>query len=69
MIAVPVPERVAAAAVLLAAVWAIAPERNAVAPIHFTHRPVDFRLDSCETLRRHAPETMAGGVAVWKNAL
>jgi hypothetical protein len=65
MIAVPVPERVAAAAVLLAAVWAIAPERNAVAPIHFTHRPVDFRLDSCETLRRHAPETMAGGVAVF----
>jgi hypothetical protein len=35
------------------------------APIHFLYRPIDFRLDSCETLERHAPETMAGGVAVF----
>ena len=27
--------------------------------------PIDFRLDSCETPQRHAPETMAGGVAVF----
>src|SRR5215470_6340475 len=34
-------------------------------PIHFTHRPIDFQLDSCETPERHAPETMAGGVALF----
>ena len=35
------------------------------APIHFVYRPIDFRLDSSETPERHAPETMAGGVAVF----
>jgi hypothetical protein len=35
------------------------------APIHFVFQPIDFRLDSCETPERHAPETMAGGVAVF----
>src|SRR5208337_286921 len=35
------------------------------APIHFLFRPIDFSLDSCETPERHAPETMAGGVAVF----
>ncbi len=35
------------------------------APIRFTPRAIDFKLDSCETLERHAPETMAGGVAVF----
>jgi hypothetical protein len=34
-------------------------------PIHFVFRPIDFTLDSCETPERHAPETMAGGVAVF----
>ena len=34
-------------------------------PIHFTYRPIDFVLDSCESPARHAPETMAGGVAVF----
>lgn len=53
------------AAVLLVAVWAAAFSQNAAAPIHFTYRPINFRLDSCETERRHAPETMAGGVAVF----
>lgn len=33
--------------------------------IHFAERPIGFSLDSCETLQRHAPETMAGGVAVF----
>ena len=33
--------------------------------IHFSYRPIDFSLDSCETPQRHAPETMAGGVAVF----
>jgi hypothetical protein len=35
------------------------------APIHFVYKPIDFKLESCETPRRHAPETMAGGVAVF----
>jgi len=34
-------------------------------PIHFVFRPIDYTLDSCETPERHAPETMAGGVAVF----
>jgi hypothetical protein len=54
-----------AAALVLAASWALAPAQNAEAPIHFTYQPIDFKLDSCETLERHAPETMAGGVAVF----
>jgi len=33
--------------------------------IHFTYQPIAFRLDSSETPQRHAPETMAGGVAVF----
>jgi hypothetical protein len=54
---------------LLAAVpgtfWALLSGQNPPSPIHFTYRPIDFRLDSCETERRHAPETMAGGLAVF----
>jgi hypothetical protein len=34
-------------------------------PIHFSFRPIPFSLDSSETPQRHAPETMAGGVAVF----
>jgi hypothetical protein len=34
-------------------------------PIRFTYQPIDFRLDTSETPERHAPETMAGGVAVF----
>jgi enediyne biosynthesis protein E4 len=34
-------------------------------PIHFSFRPIAFSLDSCETPQKHAPETMAGGVAVF----
>jgi enediyne biosynthesis protein E4 len=33
-------------------------------PIRFTFQPIDFKLDSNESAERHAPETMAGGVAV-----
>src|SRR5208282_1656593 len=57
--------KILGAAALLAVVWVAAFSQNASAPIHFTYRPIDFRLDSCETERRHAPETMAGGVAVF----
>src|SRR5437660_955885 len=34
-------------------------------PVHFTYQPIPFQLDSSETPERHAPETMAGGVAVF----
>jgi hypothetical protein len=37
----------------------------AESPIRFTYQPIDFKLDSDETPERHAPETMAGGVAVF----
>jgi hypothetical protein len=52
---------------LLASAWtvdlpALTPPPS---PIHFVYQPIDFRLDSCETPERHAPETMAGGVAVF----
>jgi hypothetical protein len=53
------------AAALLAAVCVAASSRNAEIPIHFVYRPIDFQLDSGETPERHAPETMAGGVAVF----
>lgn len=36
----------------------------AQAPIHFAFHPAGFTLESCETAYRHAPETMAGGVAL-----
>jgi hypothetical protein len=34
-------------------------------PIRFAYQPIDFKLDSSETKEYHAPETMAGGVAVF----
>jgi len=34
-------------------------------PIRFAFQPIAFTLDSDETPERHAPETMAGGVAVF----
>jgi hypothetical protein len=40
-------------------------ETPAPGAIRFTWRPIDFQLDSCETPQKHAPETMAGGVAVF----
>ncbi len=36
-----------------------------VSPIHFTYQAIPFKLDSNETPERHAPETMAGGVAIF----
>lgn len=56
----------AAAAVLPAlAGLCVALGQNPPAPIHFTYRAIDFHLESCETPERHAPETMAGGVALF----
>ena len=40
-------------------------EKPRESPIQFAYQPIDFKLDSCETPIRHAPETMAGGVAVF----
>ncbi len=53
------------AGALFGTLWAALSGQNAVAPVHFAYRPIDFRLDSSETPQRHAPETMAGGVAVF----
>ncbi|MGD0013984.1 MAG: CRTAC1 family protein [Bryobacteraceae bacterium] len=53
------------AALWLAGVWAAASGDDTAPGIHFVFRPIDFQLDSCETPQRHAPETMAGGVAVF----
>ena len=46
---------------------AASPAKNAAgrAPIAFGLRPIDFTLDSSETPECHAPETMAGGVAIF----
>jgi hypothetical protein len=49
-------------ALLCAALWPAAPAES---PIHFVYQPIPFTLDTCETPERHAPETMAGGVAVF----
>src|ERR1700723_3973474 len=43
----------------------IANNPAATSPIRFVYQPIDFELDSCETPERHAPETMAGGVALF----
>src|SRR5260370_39976918 len=45
--------------------WAVLSGQNSPSPIHFTYKPIDFKLDSSETPQRHAPETMAGGVALF----
>ena len=51
----------AAIAVVWLAVAAVPPP----SPILFTYQPIDFRLENSETPERHAPETMAGGVAIF----
>lgn len=38
---------------------------EATSPIRFIHHSIPFTLENGETSRRHAPETMAGGVAVF----
>jgi hypothetical protein len=59
------PLMAGALALLVAVLWLAGAPPAAESPIRFTYRPVDFRLESCETPDRHAPETMAGGVAVF----
>jgi enediyne biosynthesis protein E4 len=55
----------AAAALAAAALWPAVVPPGAESPIRFAYQPIDFRLESCETPERHAPETMAGGVAIF----
>jgi hypothetical protein len=40
-------------------------QERPASPVHFSPKPIAFSLDSSETPQRHAPETMAGGVAVF----
>ncbi len=54
-----------AATLLTVAVWAIAFSENVASGIRFAYRSINFTLDGSETPRRHAPETMAGGLAVF----
>ncbi len=56
---------VAALPVIAAGAWLAAMPASAPGPIRFAFRPIPFTLDSCETQERHAPETMAGGVAIF----
>jgi hypothetical protein len=49
----------------LAVARAMVSGQSRPSPIHFTYQPIGFRLDSCETPHRYAPETMAGGAAVF----
>ena len=56
---------IAAGALLWTVVRIAAPSQSIEQPIRFVYRPIDFKLESCETEERHAPETMAGGVAVF----
>jgi hypothetical protein len=59
------PVRIWLSATLLLVILTVLSGQNPQPPIHFTYKPIDFKLDSSETPQRHAPETMAGGVAVF----
>jgi hypothetical protein len=61
----PVPARSQAPATQAQPKPAAAASSSGEGPIRFTFQPIDFKLDSSETPERHAPETMAGGVAVF----
>jgi enediyne biosynthesis protein E4 len=50
---------------LLLASHRLSPQESPASPIHFKFQSIPFSLDSSETSDRHAPETMAGGVAVF----
>ena len=50
---------------LTAAVWLALAQAGRPSSIRFTYQAIDFTLDSSETSEKHAPETMAGGMAVF----
>src|ERR1700757_1020405 len=39
--------------------------KDVVSPIHFAYQSIPFQLETSESPQRHAPETMAGGAAVF----
>lgn len=45
--------------------WLAAPVHSAESPIRFSLQTAGFPLESSETPERHAPETMAGGMALF----
>jgi len=49
----------------LVATFALYPAAPSDSPIRFSYQPIPFQLESNETSARNAPETMAGGVAVF----
>jgi len=49
----------------LTALWRPWPTAADASPIRFSFRPIAFTLENSETARRYAPETMAGGLAVF----
>ena len=51
--------------VLVAGAFLLFSAGTAPSPIRFSYQPIAFQLDSNETPARNAPETMAGGVAVF----
>ena len=55
----------AVAGAMLAGIAVLQVAPGAESPIHFSYLPISFRLENSETPERHAPETMAGGVAVF----
>lgn len=50
---------------LLVLLAAVGPVRSADSPIRFSFHSLPFPLDSGETPEKHAPETMAGGIALF----
>jgi len=60
---------IVALAGLLAAAWWLGAEAwtaaAAESPIRFVYQSIPFTLETSETPQRHAPETMAGGVAIF----
>jgi len=54
----------AGGAVIIVATSAATPDAG-LAAIHFSFHPIPFLLDTCVTPAKHAPETMAGGLAVF----
>jgi enediyne biosynthesis protein E4 len=45
--------------------WNPGQAQSGLPPIHFSPKNIPFSLNSSETPERHAPETMAGGVAIF----
>jgi hypothetical protein len=57
--------RVLAGVLFVAAGWRAVFSQGPSSPIRFAYQPIDFTLESCDTPERHAPESMAGGVAAF----